>query len=148
MKRKTIVHVHVGATIVAMLTILTFFSLSLFAEIQGEVQFIKQVKAFILYALPVMIITMPVLKITGDKLAGKAKNSIILVKQKRMKGMIINGMGLILLAVFLYCRSHFYPLDKVFLLAQMVEFILGLGNLTLLILNAKGGMQLSGKGKK
>ncbi|WP_413513964.1 hypothetical protein [Myroides odoratus] len=145
MKRKTIVRVHIGATIVAMLTILTFFGLSLFAEIKGKIQFIMQVKTFILYALPVMIITMPVLKITGDKLAGKAKNPILLAKQKRMKWMLINGMGLLVLAIFLYCRSHLYTMDYVFFLAQMVEFMLGLANLTLLIINAKQGMQLSKK---
>lgn len=148
MKRKTIVKAHFVATIIASITILTFFSLSLFAEIKGDDQFIKNVKAFILYALPVMIIAMPMLKITGDKLAGKSKNPIVLAKKKRMKLMIVNGIGLMTLAIFLYYRSHFQTIDNVFLIAQIAEFGFGLGNLTLIILNAKSGMQLSEKLKR
>lgn len=148
MKRKNIVKAHFIATIAAGITIVTFFSLSLVAELRGDVQLIKNVKAFILYALPVMVVAMPMLKITGDKLAGKSTNPIILAKKKRMKLMIINGICLITLAVFLYYRSHFHTIDNVFFIAQLAEFVFGLGNLTLIFLNAKNGMQLSGKLKR
>lgn len=148
MKRKTIITAHFVATIIAGITIMTFFSLSLVAEIKGDIQFIKNVKAFILYALPVMVIAMPMLKITGDKLAGKSINAIILAKKKRMKLMIVNGIGLITLAVFLYFRSHFHEIDHVFFIAQIAEFGFGLGNLTLIVLNARSGLQLSGKLKR
>ena len=148
MKRKTIVKAHFIATIIAGLTITTFFSLSLIAEIRGDIQFIKSIKKFILYALPIMVIAMPMLKITGDKLAGKSTNPIILAKKRRMKLMIVNGIGLITLAVFLYYRSHFQTIDNVFLVAQIAEFGFGLGNLTLIALNARSGMQLSGKLKR
>ncbi len=145
MKRKTVVTVHLIATFVATLTISLFFTTSLIAEIKGEETFIKSVKAFILYALPIMILAMPALKITGDKLAGKSKNPTVLAKAKRMKFVVINGVGLISLAVFLYYRSHYQTIDNVFLIAQIVEFGLGITNLTLIILNAKNGMQLSGR---
>lgn len=145
MKRKTIVKAHLIATIVAALAIITFFSISLFAEIKGNEAFIKSVKAFILYALPVMILAMPILKITGDKLAGKSKSPLILAKVKRMKLILMNGMILISLAIFLYYRSHYQQIDGVFLIAQIAEFIFGLFNLSLIFINAKVGMQLSGK---
>lgn len=148
MKRKTVITVHFIATIIAGITIVTFFSLSLVAEIKGDIQFIKGVKTFILYALPIMVIAMPMLKITGDKLAGKSNNPIILAKKKRMKLMIVNGIGLITLAVFLYYRSHFHAIDHVFLIAQIAEFGFGLGNLTLIVLNTRSGLQLSGKLKR
>jgi hypothetical protein len=145
MKRKTVVKTHLIATVVAILTITTFFSLSLIAEIRGEESFIKTVKAFILYGLPVLIFTMPTLKITGDKLAGKSTNPLVLEKVKRMKIVVINGVGLILLAVFLYYRSHYKTVDDIFLFAQTIEFGLGLANLSLIILNARSGLRLSGK---
>ena len=145
MKRKTILRAHLIATIVAVITISTFFALSLFAEIKGDKILIKSVKAFILYALPIMVLAMPALKITGDKLAGKSKNPAVLAKAKRMKFVILNGIGLISLAVFLYYRSHYYMTDNIFLMAQIAEFVLGLANLTLIIINARSGMQLSGK---
>ena len=145
MKRNTMLKAHISASIIAAVIILAFFSLSLIAEIKGDIQFIKSVKTFILYVLPVILIAMPMLKITGDKLAGKSCNPILLAKKRRMKLMIINGVGLISLAIFLYYRSHFHTIDHIFLTAQIAELGLGLGNLTLIVLNAKSGMQLSGK---
>lgn len=145
MKRKTIVRVHLIATIIATITIATFFTISLIAELRGDESFIKSVKAFILYTLPVMVIAMPALKITGDKLAGKSKNPIVLKKMNRMKFVIVNGIILVSLAGFLYYRSHYQNIDGVFLTAQIAEFAFGLANLTLIILNARDGMQLSGR---
>lgn len=148
MKRKTVLTVHLVATIVATMTIAVFFTSSLIAEISGDHDFIRSVKAFILYALPVMILAMPALKITGDKLAGKSKNPTILAKAKRMKFVVVNGIGLVTLAIFLYYRSHYQSIDNVFLTAQIAEFALGLANLTLIVLNARNGMQLSGRIKR
>lgn len=145
MKRKKLVTVHLIATIIAVLTISTFFTISLIAEIKGNDDFIRSVKAFILYALPIMVLAMPTLKITGDKLAGKSKSPLILAKIKRMKLVLVNGMILISLAIFLYYRSHYQQIDNVFLIAQIAEFAFGLFNLSLIFMNAKAGMQLSGK---
>ncbi len=145
MKRKQLVTIHLIATIVAVLAISTFFTISLIAEIKGNDDFIRSVKAFILYALPIMVLAMPTLKITGDKLAGKSKSPLVLAKIKRMKLVLVNGMILISLAIFLYYRSHYQQIDNVFLIAQITEFAFGLFNLSLIFMNAKAGMQLSGK---
>ena len=137
MKRKKLVTIHLIATIVAVLAISTFFTISLIAEIKGNDDFIRSVKAFILYALPIMVLAMPTLKITGDKLAGKSKSPLILAKIKRMKLVLMNGMILISLAIFLYYRSHYQQIDSVFLIAQIAEFAFGLFNLSLIFMNAK-----------
>lgn len=143
MQRKKIITVHVAATILAVLAISSFFTLSMIAEIKGDEQFIRSIKAFILYALPIMILAMPALKITGDRLAGKSRNPLILAKAKRMKFVLANGMVLISLAIFLYYRSHYQEIDQVFLIAQIAEFAFGLLNLSLILLNARAGLQLS-----
>lgn len=145
MKRKKLATIHLLATIVAVLSISTFFTISLIAEIKGNDDFIRSVKAFILYALPIMVLAMPTLKITGDKLAGKSKSPLILAKIKRMKLVLMNGMVLISLAIYLYYRSHYQQIDGVFLIAQIAEFAFGLFNLSLIFINAKAGMHLSGK---
>lgn len=145
MKRKNLVTVHLIATIVAVLTISTFFTISMIAEIRGDEDFIRSVKTFILYALPIMILAMPALKLTGDKLAGKSKSPLIAVKAKRMKLVMMNGIILVSLAIFLYYRSNFQQIDGIFLTAQIAEFAFGLFNLSLIFMNAKAGMQLSGK---
>jgi hypothetical protein len=148
MKRKTLVKIHTIATIIASLTIATFFVSSLAAEINGNETFIREVKEAILYSLPVMLTAMPVLGITGNKLAGKSQNPVVLAKRKRMKFVFANGLGLMALACFLYYRSHYQTIDSLFLVAQVAEFALGLTNLTLIGLNVKSGFQLSGRFKK
>jgi len=142
------IRIHIAATIIAAIIIATFFSLSLAAEINGEETFIKKVKEGILYSLPLMILTMPILNITGNKLAGKSQHPIVLTKRKRMKFILLNGMVLLSLACFLYYRSHYQAIDGIFLSAQIAEFLLGLTNLVLIGLNAKKGFQLSGRLKK
>lgn len=107
MKRKTVVKIHIIATVIAALAIATFFIASLAAEINGNETFIREVKEVVLYSLPVMLIAMPVLGITGNKLAGKSQNQIVLAKRKRMRFVFVNGLGLIALACFLYYRSHY-----------------------------------------
>lgn len=92
MKRKSLVKMHLTATIVATLAILTFFTASVIAEVKADADFIRQVKYFILRAMPIMIIAMTVLNITGTKLADNSQNVKILAKKKRMKWMMLNGI--------------------------------------------------------
>ncbi len=148
MKRKTLVKVHIIATVVAMTTIATFFISSLVAEINGSETVIKNVKKAILYALPVMLVAMPALGVTGNKLCGKSQNPIVLAKRNRMRLVLVNGVGLISLACFLYYRSHYQTIDAIFFVAQVAEFALGLTNMALIGLKIKSGFQLSGKFKK
>lgn len=68
----------------------------------------------ILYSLPLLLITMLTVGITGNKLAGKSKNRLVLTKQKRMKFILLNGVCLIGLACFLYYRSHYGTIDGIF----------------------------------
>jgi hypothetical protein len=148
MKRKTLVRIHIAATITAVLTIVSFFISSLIAEISGDETIIRNVKEAILFLLPLLLVAMPASGITGSKLAGKSQNRILLLKKKRMIFIFINGVTLIALACFLYYRSHHQTIDGVFWGAQVAEFVLGLTNLILIGLNIRSGFQLSGRLKK
>jgi hypothetical protein len=148
MKRKNLVRIHIIATIIAAITIASFFISSLAAEINGSETAIREVKEGILYSLPVLLIAMPALGATGNILAGKSQNPIVLAKKRRMRFVFVNGLTLISLACFLYYRSHYQTIDGVFLAAQIAEFVLGLTNLTLIGLNIKSGFQLSGRLKR
>lgn len=145
MKRKTLVRIHVLATAFAVLTISTFFILSFTAELSGDLNFIKTIKKGILYGLPLLIIAMPLLAITGNKLAGSSNHPKVIEKKFRMKLVMINGVILISLAVFLYYQSHYRMINNTFLMAQITEFVFGLANLTLIGLNVRAGLILSGK---
>ncbi len=86
---------------------------------------------------------MPVLGITGNKLAGNTKHPTILKKKRRMTFIFLNGLILIFLAIFLYYRANFGFIDEVFLTAQIAELVFGIINLTLIGMNAKAGLRLS-----
>lgn len=151
MKRKTLVGIHLAATMVAVLTISTFFFSSLFAEIHGGEMWIRVVKKGIIYALPLLLFAMPAMAITGNNLAGNSKQSLIIMKQRRMKWIMLNGMLLTSLAVFLYYRSNFQTIDAAFFFAQVAELAFGMVNLILIGMNIKAGLRLSGRlnaGKK
>ena len=137
-----------AATIIVTLTIGTFFISSLIAELSGDKTLIKTVKTGILYTLPLLVLVMPTLAITGNKLAGHSRHPHVLKKQRRMKFVMVNGVILISLAVFLFYRANYRQIDHIFLYAQLAEFAFGLACLTLIGLNAKTGFQLSGRIKK
>ncbi|RYE23707.1 MAG: hypothetical protein EOP45_06605 [Sphingobacteriaceae bacterium] len=148
MKRKSLIGIHIIATVIAAITITSFFISSLAAEINGSEAAIRKVKEVILFFLPVLLVAMPALGVTGNILAGKSQNPIVLAKKRRMKIVFVNGLILITLACFLYYRSHYQTIDNIFLTAQLTEFALGLTNLTLIGLNVKSGFQLSGRLKR
>lgn len=145
MKRTLILKTHLLATLIAVVLISTFFISSLVAEIINDHQFIKVVKLCILYALPLMVIIMPILAISGNKLAGASQSPLIKQKKGRMKLIMINGLLLITLALFLYFQSHFREINTTFLIGQMAELLLGMLNLILIGVNIRAGLKLSGK---
>lgn len=145
MKRKTLVNIHIIASACAMLTIGTFFILSFKAELAGDWNDIKSVKQGILFALPILIIAMPAIAISGNMLAGDSGNPNVMEKKRRMKIITMNGIILICLAIFLYYQSHFRSFNNTFLFAQIAELVFGLGNLILIGLNARTGLKLSGR---
>lgn len=148
MKRIKIVRIHIFATIIAMLTISSFFSFSLIAELMGDHLFIQRVKTVILYALPILIISMPMLAVSGKKLAGNSKNPLITKKMKRMKFIAFNGFILISLAIYLYYHTNYKVIDNTFLYFQIAELLFGAINLSLMGMNVKDGLKLSGRNKR
>ncbi|WP_375587335.1 hypothetical protein [Flagellimonas aurea] len=130
------------ATGTALLTIATFFGFSFAAEIIGQVEFIKKVKTGIVRALPILVLAMPVLGITGKKLSGNSKDPVIVLKMRRMKIVAINGILLILLALYLYYSSLKGDIDIIFFSFQVLELCLGAINLWLIVLNIRSGLNL------
>ena len=148
MTRKNLLMLHILATIIGLFTIVSFFTSTLLAEASGNTQLIVTIKTYILYALPLLILAMPTLGITGNKLAGKKPSPKAQLKLKRMKFIAINGIALITLAVLLYFKAVKEAFDTTFWTLQILELLLGFINIVLIGLNIKTGMKLSGKSKK
>lgn len=145
MKRKKIVLAHIIAAMIAFLTIINFFGFSLVAEILGNDAFIIKVKTAILYCLPILIVAMPAIALSGNKLAGRSEHPLVLAKAKRMKFIAANGFVLIGLAIYLYYHAVNKPIDQTFLVVQIMELAFGFTNLVLMGLNMRDGFALSGK---
>lgn len=134
-----------AATTIATITILIFFVSSLAAEINGEESMIISVKVMIFRMLPILLITMPVLGVTGKKLAGNSNSRYVQQKARRMKLIMVNGLLLTAMAVFLYYKAQYHEIDDVFLYAQVAELIIGPVNLALIGMNIRDGLRLSGR---
>lgn len=148
MKRSNIVIIHAGASGLALLTVLTFFTTTVITEIFGSVEQVAALKEKIFFALPLMLIAMPLLGLSGKELAGKSQAPLVQRKFKRMKLIALNGFLLIMLAASLYLTSRDLRLDITFYLLQGAELLLGGANISLMILSVRDGMLLSGKLKK
>lgn len=145
MNKSVLLKGHVVATIIAFLTISTFFFSTLWAEVFGGASIILKVKTLIFYLLPVLIVAMPVLAFTGIRLAAKNSSELVSRKLKRMRKIGINGVLLISMAVFLYLRALNFHFDFLFWSMQVIELGLGGTNLVLIGLNIRDGLRLSGK---
>lgn len=139
---KTFIHAIAGT--LALITLVTFWTSSIFVEIFGSTQNIASIKTGILYGL---IILIPTLMITGGSgffLAGGRKARILEDKKKRMKIIAFNGVIFLFpSALFLAFRAQAFNLDTWFYGVQAVELIAGLTNISLLFMNMKAGIKLS-----
>jgi len=148
MKRAQLVTIHTGASALALLTVITFFTSTVIIEISGSVEQMASLKEQIFFALPLMLVAMPLVGISGKKLAGKSRAPLVQRKLRRMKFMAINGFILIILASLLYFLSRDFRLDARFYLLEVLELLLGGVNISLMMLSVRDGMRLSGRSKK
>jgi hypothetical protein len=148
MKRSRIIAIHTGTSALAMITVVTFFTSTLIIEFSGSVEEIAALKENIFFALPLMLVTMPLVGLSGKKLAGKSRAPLVQRKLKRMKLIAINGFMLITLATLLYVLSRDLRLDTAFYLLQGLELLLGAVNISLMVLSVRDGMLLSGRLRK
>jgi hypothetical protein len=146
--RKAIITLHASAGILAWLLMWSFFTSSLVAELTGKATLILQVKTYIFYALPLMILLMPMAGISGTKLGGPSRHSTVLAKKRRMKFIAGNGLILITLASLLYFRVQAGKIDVTFHVLQVAEFIFGAANIILMGWMIRDGLFLSGRLKK
>ncbi|MGY6562243.1 MAG: hypothetical protein ACXITV_09055 [Luteibaculaceae bacterium] len=147
MKRQTLIALHAGAATVALITILLFFSLSFWSEVWGGHEETRLIKTVIFFSLPILLITMPLIGLTGSKLSNGFSNEILEKKKRRMKWITIQGLILVSLASLLYYKTRLNEFDTVFSLLQIGELILGFSNIILLSLNMRAGFELRSRKK-
>lgn len=143
MNRSKILKFHIVGSLIAVITVGIFFSSSLVSEFNQQIDFTFQIKKGIFYSLPILLITMPMIGVTGNILAGNSNHPLILEKKKRMRLIGINGVLLITMACLLFYWAKNSMYGQAFTIIQVVELLLGFSNLILLIKNFLTGRKLS-----
>ena len=140
---------HFIAGLLATLTIATFFLSTVIVELFGSHEAVASVKSLIV--VPGLFILIPALAATGGSgfaLSKSRQGRLVEAKKKRMSFIAANGL-LVLLpsAIFLDRWASAGSFDTTFYLVQGVELLAGAVNLTLMGLNIRDGLNMSGRSR-
>ncbi|HYA37749.1 MAG TPA: hypothetical protein VEI74_05705 [Candidatus Methylomirabilis sp.] len=138
---------HFIAGLLATLTIATFFISTIIVELFGSHDAVASVKALIV--MPGLFILVPAIAATGGSgffLSMSRHGRLVENKKKRMPFIAANGLlVLIPCAIFLNRWATVGTFDNMFYLVQGVELLAGAVNLTLMGLNIRDGLKMSGR---
>ena len=145
--------IHLIAGLLATLTIATFFLTTLGVELFGTHEMVATVRAWIV--LPGLFILVPAIAITGGSgvfLAKTRQGRLVEAKKKRMPFIAVNGLLIMIpCAIFLNRWAASGIFDTTFYVVQTLELLVGAVNFTLMGMNIRDGMKMSGRfraGKK
>lgn len=138
---------HLTASLLALLCIATFFVSTLLVESMGSRHSIAQLKHLIVSpGLWVLIPVMALAGASGMGLSRARQGRLIASKKKRMPLIAANGLLLLVpCAIALNQWASAGSFDTGFYLVQIIELIAGATNLTLMGLNVRDGLRLSGR---
>ena len=141
---KTRIHAIAGG--IGFLMILLFWTSTAISELFASHETIAAVKALILKGMFILIPAMAIAGASGTAMGKNRSDAKALAKKKRMPFIAMNGL-LILLpsAWFLAGRSAAGEFDSTFYLVQMVELVCGAANLTMMGLNIRDGLTMTGR---
>ena len=138
---------HLIAGLLATLTIATFFLSTVLVELFGSHEAVATVKSLIV--LPGLFILVPAIAATGGSgffLSKSRQGRLVDAKKRRMPFIAANGLlVLIPCAMFLNRWAVAGEFDTAFYTVQGLELLAGAVNLTLMGLNIRDGMKMSGR---
>jgi hypothetical protein len=139
--------IHFVAALAASALIFTFFVCTIAAELLGEHELVAWVKHLIVF--PGLFFLVPAIAtagITGFLLARRRSGARVQAKKKRMPIIGVNGIVVLVPCAILLDRwAAGGRFDTVFWLVQTLELLAGFVNLSLMGLNLRDGLKLSGK---
>jgi len=141
-----ITRIHAAAGVIGFLTILTFWTSTVASELFGSHEAISAVKQAILWGMLVLVPSMAAAGGTGFKLLGSRSDALALAKKRRM--MVIGPNGVLVLipcAFYLASLAANGQFTGTFYTVQAIELVAGLVNLTLMGLNIRDGLRLTGR---
>ncbi len=138
--------VHPVAGVLALATILSFWLSTLLSELFASTAVITTVKTLIPWGFLILVPAMALAGMTGFRLAKSRRGPVVAQMRKRMPIIAANGiLVLIPAALYLAGKAQAGQFDTSFYIVQVIELIAGAVNITLLGLNMRDGLRLSGK---
>ncbi|MDO9118305.1 MAG: hypothetical protein Q7U39_10125 [Nitrospira sp.] len=139
--------IHLVAGLLAALTIATFFLSSVAVELFGAHEAVATVKALIV--MPGLFILIPAIAATGGSgfvIAKSRKGRLVDAKKRRMPFIAANGLLVLLpCAIVLDRLASAGAFDTTFYVVQGIELLAGAVNLTLMGMNIRDGIRMSGR---
>ncbi len=138
--------IHAIAGVVGFLTITVFWTSTLLTELVGSHEAIATLKSAILWGMLILIPAVAIAGGSGMSLGRGRTDQGVLVKKKRMPFIALNGLLVLLpCAVFLAMKANAGEFDTTFFAVQGIELLVGAINLTLMGLNMRDGLHLTGR---
>ena len=138
--------IHPIAGGIALLMILTFWLSTALSELFANVAVVTAVKTLVPWGFLILIPALAAVGGSGFLLSKKRRGPLVATKQKRMPFIAANGI-LILIpsALYLSFKAQTGAFDTGFYAVQALELCAGAVNITLLGLNMRDGLRMTGK---
>ena len=141
---KTKLHAIAGG--IGFLTILTFWTSTVTSELFASPETVAAIKAMILKGMFILIPAMVIAGGSGMAMGRRRKDALTRAKKQRMPVIALNGLLILVPAAwFLAGKAAAGEFDGTFYAIQTVELIAGAANLTMMGLNIRDGLRMTGK---
>lgn len=138
--------VHSIASMLATLTIATFFLSTVTVELFGSHEAVAVVKSLIVNpGLFILVLAIVTAGASGQILSKSRRGKLVDAKKKRMPFIAANGLLILIPCAFVldgWASSGTF--DSMFYLVQGIELLAGAVNLTLMSFNIRDGLKLAG----
>ena len=138
---------HLVAGVIATLCIGTFFVSTVLVELLGSHETVAWLKSMVV--MPGLLVLVPAIAITGGSgllLAKSKRGRLVDAKKKRMPLIAANGLlVLVPCAIVLNRWSAAGSFNTSFYMVQAIELLAGAVNLSLMALNIRDGLSMSGR---
>ena len=138
--------IHATAGLIGFLAIVTFWSSTAISELFGSKEMVVAVKTMILNGMWILIPAMVIVGASGMVMGKRRRDAPAVAKKRRMPVIALNGLLILLPAAFyLQSKAVAGELDVQFYLVQSLELVAGAVNLTLMGLNIRDGLTMTGR---
>ena len=137
---------HAAAGGIGFLMILAFWTSTVASELFARHETVADVKALILKGMSILIPAMVIAGGSGMAMGRRRKDALTRAKKRRMPIIALNGLLILLPAAwFLAGKAAAGQFDGTFYALQAVELIAGAANLTMMGMNIRDGLRMTGK---